>query len=73
MDVVYDDYFINLKKKIKDFLMKENEKYLFEKIGCIYFEKAGIAEFVNLVNKHNITKEEFFTAYKNVFGGKNAD
>lgn len=55
-----------------DILTYSNCRF-YEKIGCIYFEKAGIAEFVNLVNKHNITKEEFFTAYKNVFGGKNAD
>lgn len=39
MDVIYDDYFVNLKKKIKDFLMKKDKKYLFEKIvflECIF-------------------------------------
>ena len=77
------------KLKIKEFNGEDNMYYLewdwsidilvyeqckfFEKVGCIYFDKDSISEFVRLANKHNITKEQFFTAYKNVFGGINAD
>ena len=74
MDVVYDDYFINLKKKIKDFLMKENEKYLFEKIvflECIFskleenislgvkYPNKVILDVKELENKMRVKNKDF--------------
>ena len=36
----------------------------------IYFEKESVKRFMNNVKDKNITKEQFFAAYKNVFEAK---
>lgn len=36
----------------------------------IYFEHESILNFMERIKDKKITKEEFFKAYKNVFGGK---
>ena len=39
----------------------------------IFFSSESICKFLNKIENKKITKEQFFTAYKNVFGGINAD
>ena len=46
---------------------------IFEEPLCVYFDKESIINFQESIKNKKITKEEFFTVYKNVFGGKNAD
>lgn len=36
----------------------------------VYFTKKSIMNFLDSIKDKGITKEEFFEAYKNVFGGK---
>lgn len=36
----------------------------------IFFSGESICNFLNKIKDKKITKEQFFTAYKNVFGGK---
>lgn len=46
---------------------------IFEEPLCVYFDEESVINFQESIKDKKITKEEFFTAYKNVFGGKNAD
>lgn len=72
--------------EIKDFVSNRENFYLewdnyTKKIHCeqryynqqpfgICFEKESIKSFMDNVKDKNITKEQFFAAYKNVFGAK---
>lgn len=39
----------------------------------IYFTDKSLTDFIKNIEDKKITKEQFFTAYRNVFGGRNAD
>ncbi len=56
-----------LKKITYDYLADYQNPFL------IYFTKKSIEDFMDNIKDKEITKEQFFTAYKSVFGGKNAD
>lgn len=74
------------KLEVKEFQANKSNFFLiYEKYICnavrttteipfvTYFTLESIQRFLEIVNEQKITKEEFLTAYKNVFGGKNAD
>lgn len=42
-----------------------------ELIGCKYFSISSINTFIENITGKKITKEQFFKAYENVFGGRN--
>lgn len=46
---------------------------IFERPLCIYFNEKSAINFYEKIKDKKITKKQFLTAYKNVFGGKNAD
>lgn len=43
---------------------------IFEKPLCIYFNEKSAMNFYEKIKDKKITKEQFFRAYKNVFGDK---
>ena len=43
---------------------------IFEQPLCFYFNKESVMNFQEEIKNKKITKEQFFRAYKNVFGGK---
>lgn len=76
--------FIYKKLKLKKFIPHESNYFLFwdnnsQKISYDinreweylqpYFEKENIKFVIKTLNEKGIMKEQFFTAYKNVFGG----
>ena len=62
------NYFFAYDRKDKEITYGYHQYW--ESPDCIYFSEKSIKRFCEKAKEQKITKEEFFTAYKNVFGGR---
>lgn len=67
-DFIVEEFNYNLYWNNKDKKIECNYGYWTENPSVIYFTENSIKKFIEKIGVEKITKEEFFSAYKKVFG-----